>query len=485
MLYLGVNALNHDASVCLSDSDNILFAAHAERYSRKKNDSDLNIALLEDVYARGKPDTIIWPEIAWSKALRRLRSGERPLFNSPKKYLAKHGITDVKIETVPHHGAHAALGYYTSGYNNAMIVVVDAIGELATTSVWEGSGNKLTCRWQSTYPDSMGLFYTAITHAIGLKPNEEEYITMGMAAFGEPKHVEELKIMLFNHWHPPTIDVRYNMHKGIKSLIDWRDWRPENVAASAQAMYEEYLNETVKWFRKYTNSTNLVLSGGCALNCVANNKIIEQGLFRRVYVPPNPGDAGLSMGAVLYKMQKHVKLPHAYLGHNINRPVDVSAVIDRLEAGEVIGIANGAAEYGPRALGNRSILADPRGPDVKARVNRIKRRQPFRPFAPVVLNEHACYYFDISDNRHDFMQYALPCLDPGKYPAICHVDNTSRVQTVHHDNPSIIRTILEAWQQRTGCAVLLNTSMNIRGEPLVNDWSDAVRFARLNDVKVF
>ena len=184
-------------------------------------------------------------------------------------------------------------------------------------------------------------------------------------------------------------------------------------------------------------------------------------------------------------MQKHVKLPHAYLGHNINRPVDVSAVIDRLEAGEVIGIANGAAEYGPRALGNRSILADPRGPDVKARVNRIKRRQPFRPFAPVVLNEHARYYFDISDNRHDFMQYALPCLDPGKYPAICHVDNTSRVQTVHHDNPSIIRTILEAWQQRTGCAVLLNTSMNIRGEPLVNDWSDAVRFARLNDVKVF
>jgi carbamoyltransferase len=485
MLYLGVNALNHDASVCLMNNQHILFAGHAERYSRTKNDPDLNIALLEDVFARGMPGTIVWPEIVWWKVLRKLYSGERPVYQDIRKYLREHRLGHGKITTVPHHGAHAALGYYTSGYDNAMVLVIDAIGEMATTSVWQGVGEKLTCKWQSSYPDSMGLFYTAITHAIGLKPNEEEYITMGMAALGEPVHVDEFRIMLFEEWDPPSIRVRYNMHQGIRNLIQNKGYRDVDVAASAQFLYEEYLSRTVHVFRKYTGSANLVISGGCALNCVANNRIVRQGTFANVYVPLNPGDAGLSMGAVLYKLKKHIRLPHAYLGHDIRRKVDVQAVVDRLQSGEVIGIANGPAEYGPRALGNRSLLADPRGVDVKDRVNRIKHREPFRPFAPVVLKEHVHFYFDCSDDNMDFMQHAVPCLQPDKYPAICHVDNTSRVQTVHHNNPSIIRQILEAWQRRTGCAMLLNTSLNIRGEPLVNDWSDAARFARINDVAVF
>jgi carbamoyltransferase len=483
MKYLGINANNHDASICLADSQQVYFASHSERYSRKKNDTDLCAGLLADMQNYGQPDRLIWSERPLLKALRRLYSGERPVYTSTKGYLAQHGITGIPVSTVSHHGSHAALGFYTSGYARATIVVIDAIGEWDTTSIWSGDGSELFCKWNSSYPHSMGLFYSAITHAIGLKPNEEEYITMGMAAFGEPVHVSELKSMLFSEWDPPHNRVRYNMHRGIKSMIEWRGWRSEDVAASAQSIYEEYLQALVQYALKLLPNDNLVLSGGCALNCVANTNI--KSMAKKMYVPANPGDAGLSLGAVLYKTRQPIRLEHAFLGHDIQRDVNIDTMVDRLQAGEVIGLAHGRAEYGPRALGNRSLLADPRGPGVKDRVNQIKRRQQFRPFAPVVLAEHARLYFDTDDNRYDFMQYAVRCLQPDAYPAICHVDGTSRVQTVHHNNPGIIRPLLERWQERTGCAMLLNTSLNIRGEPLVNDIADANRFTETTGVTVF
>jgi carbamoyltransferase len=483
MKYLGINANNHDASICLADSDQVYFAAHSERYSRRKNDSDLCTKLIDDMYNYGEPDQLVWSERPLWKAMRRLYSGERPAYTSPVKYLKKHGLAGMPVSTVSHHGSHAALGFYTSCYERATIVVIDAIGEWDTSSIWSGNGKELFCRWNANYPHSMGLFYTAITQAIGLKPNEEEYITMGMAAFGQPVHVSELKIMLFSEWNPPHNRVRYNMHRGIKRMIEWRDWRPEDVAASAQQIYEEYLQALVRYALKLVPNQNLILSGGCALNCVANANIRQ--MVKNIYVPANPGDAGLSLGAVLYKTRLPIKLMHAFLGHDIRRPVDLDQMVDRLQSGEVIGLAHGRAEYGPRALGNRSILADPRGPDVKDRVNKIKRREKFRPFAPAVLAEHARFYFDTDDNRYDFMQYAVPCLEPDAYPAVCHVDGTSRVQTVHHDNPGVIRALLERWQQRTGCAMLLNTSLNIKGEPLVNDLADADRFWENTGVKVF
>jgi carbamoyltransferase len=485
MNYLGINAINHDASVCLSTDSQVLFASHSERYSRIKNDKDLNMAMLEDMSAYGKPDRVIWPEKPWLKALRKVYSGERPIYNNIESYLQQYGLDDIPRETASHHGAHAALGYYTSGYGNAAILVIDAIGEWDTTSIWYGNGTEFFCKWNATYPHSIGLFYSAMTQAIGLKPNEEEYITMGMAAYGEPVHKSEFINMFFSEWDPPHCNVRYNMHRGIKHLIGHRGYRAEDVAATAQAIYEDYIAGLVKYAKKLLKTDNLIITGGCALNCVSNAKVIASNQFKRVYVPANPGDAGLSLGAVLYKTRKQIRLDHAYLGHDIQHKVDITAVIDALQAGEVIGIANGRAEFGPRALGNRSILADPRGPDVKARVNSIKQRQEFRPFAPVVLAEHARFHFHITDDNHDFMQYAVRCQDPELYPAICHIDGTSRVQTVHHNNPSIIRAILEAWQARTGCAMLLNTSLNIRGEPLVNNLADAQRFSHLNSIKVF
>jgi carbamoyltransferase len=206
-------------------------------------------------------------------------------------------------------------------------------------------------------------------------------------------------------------------------------------------------------------------------------------LVGNLHVPANPGDAGLALGAVAAVTK--VQPSHAYLGHNIQRQVDIDLVVQSLLAGNIVGIANGRAEWGPRALGNRSILADPRGAHMRDKVNEIKHREKFRPFAPVVLAEHAASIFDIDHNDASAMQYAVKCLRPDLYPAVCHVDASARVQVVAADNPSVLRKILEAWYQHTGCAVLLNTSMNVRGEPLVNTVADAQRFSRATGVEVF
>jgi len=487
-MLLGINANNHDASIALVDGSNILFAGHAERYSRVKNDPHLNEALIDDALQYGIPDKIVWYEQPWKRTLRNLISGQRPLRYNLKSYLKKYGIDKIPVVTTPHHGAHAAMGYYTSGYADAAIVVIDAVGELECTSIWRGRGDKLHRVWSNVYPQSIGLFYSAVTDYLGFKPNEEDYIVMGMAAYGEPKHLKTMLNDFFGAWSSPNIEFKHNLHRGMRWWTTPKDegWKPEDIAASAQALYEQYLQAICRYAREVVGSDNLVLSGGCALNCVANSRLKTFTGFSKIWVPPNPGDAGLSLGAVAYHTGKHVHLDHAFLGYNIDRKVDVRAVVDALEAGQVVGIANGRAEFGPRALGNRSLIADPRGSDVKDRVNAVKKRELFRPFAPVIIKGFfSDYFYSKMRVNHDYMQYADACLSPDDFPAICHVDGTSRVQTIDHPTPSIMYKILQAWYARTSCPMLLNTSLNIKGEPLVNTWADAQRFAELNNVVVF
>jgi carbamoyltransferase len=230
-------------------------------------------------------------------------------------------------------------------------------------------------------------------------------------------------------------------------------------------------------------STNLVYMGGVALNCLANRKLGEY--FEKIWIMPCPGDAGSSLGAAALAYGKRINWNNAYLGTNISGEYPVDSLVNHLLSDRIVGVASGRAEFGPRALGNRSLLADPRGPDIKDRVNEIKRRQQFRPFAPVVLEEYANLYFDMprgwSDSR--YMQIVGRCKFPDIFPAVIHVDGTSRIQTVPKDG-SGIRQLLEAWMDQTGCPILLNTSLNIRGEPMVNDRADADRFEKLYGVKV-
>ena len=356
------------------------------------------------------------------------------------------------------------------------MVVIDAIGEFDTATIYGGEYDQTGCAvykrlWVQRYPHSIGLFYSAVTQRIGLHPQDEEYITMGMAAYGEPCYVEELGALLTE-----------NLHIGIDP-----DWLPAarnaDIAASAQVLTEQLIYTIMRRARDFGWSTNLVYQGGVALNCLANRNLGDY--FENVWIMPCPGDGGSSVGAAALAYGKKLNWHTAYLGQTISGQYPVDACVDSLQHDRICGVASGRAEFGPRALGNRSLLADPRGPDIKDLVNQIKRRQQFRPFAPVVLAEHAADYFDMPAGfvNTSYMQAVGRCLRPDLYPAVTHVDGTSRIQTVGKDG-SGIRRLLEAWYARTGCPMLLNTSLNIRGEPMVNDRSDADRFEQQYGIQV-
>ena len=307
------------------------------------------------------------------------------------------------------------------------------------------------------YPHSLGLLYSAITKRIGLKPNEDEYITMGMAAFGEPKY--NLENLLWE-----------NNHRGVGNI--YPEARSEDLAASIQDLYERELLKLVG----LCPHKNLVIMGGCALNCVANSKIKN----KNIWIMPSPGDAGSALGAAALVLKKKLKWNHPYLGTFIGRGVNSQEVVRELLKNKVCGVANGRAEFGPRALGNRSLLGDPRY-DIKDTVNGIKRRQKFRPFAPAILEEYADEYFEGPMN--EYMQFVAKAKHD--YTSVTHVDGTARVQVVKKDCGSIIRSILEEWYGETGCPMLLNTSLNIKGMPIVDTWDDAMEFSKLYNVKIF
>ena len=484
-MILGITAQNHDASMALINGQNILWAAHSERYSRIKNDTMLDIDMVREMRSYGEPTKIVWFEKPWQKNLRRLYAGQNPWIVSPRDQLRLVGLNTLPIEFVGHHESHAAAGFYTSSFLDASILVVDAIGEWDTASIWHADNRGLSKVWNRRYPNSMGLFYTAFTHWLGLKPNEEEYILMGMAALGKPCIKEYMKKEFFSKFNAPNFKLKHNLHQGCQWWTAPDSVSKYDVAASVQAIMEEYLLGTVKWMKEHLPSKNLIFMGGCALNCVANTKIAELGLYENIWLMPNPGDAGSAVGAVAAYTKQHLKWQSPYLGTDIDRELDINGIVEELMAGNVVAVANGRAEFGPRALGNRSLLCDPRGPNAKNRMNTLKRREEFRPFAPAILAEYADEYFQMPVKSSPYMQFVAQCKKPKTLPGICHVDGTSRVQTVtKEDNPKF-RALLEAWFKASGCPILMNTSMNVKGEPLVNSWADAQRWQDINGVRVF
>lgn len=256
-----------------------------------------------------------------------------------------------------------------------------------------------------------------------------------------------------------------------------------DIAAAVQSVYEELFFVTLRKAKVKVNSDNLVLMGGCALNCVANH--IAYKLFKNVWIMPNPGDAGSSVGAVLAHWDEHIVWPGAYLGYDMGYRDSNNDIAEFIQQNGICGLARGPAEFGPRSLGNRSLLADPRLPDMKDRLNQVKKREPFRPFAPSVLAEFATDLFEMPTTHTPYMQYAVKCKSPELYPGIVHVDGTSRVQTVTEEDNPAFRKLLEVWYEKTGCPMLVNTSLNIKGEPIVNTHEDADRWETRYRVKVF
>lgn len=436
-LIVGVSEGSHDAAICILRGTQIVHASHAERYSKVKNDRWLHATQREMLR---NADVVAYYERPWLKNTRRLYAGQR----------WQRCTTDFDV-AFGHHESHAAAGYFTAPFDDCNILVVDAIGEWDTITLWDGM--RLLRQWR--YPYSLGLVYSAITQRIGLVPNRDEYITMGMAAFGEPVH--DLSGLL-----------ERNLHRGCPDLLP--SARPEDLAASVQALYEDKLLELVAMCPK----ENLVLMGGCALNCVANSKITGKNLW----IMPNPGDAGSALGAAALVTRRHLDWVDPYLGHQLPRS-NPREIVCELAENRMCGVASERAEFGPRALGNRSLLADCRY-DIKDTVNSLKRRQRFRPFAPAILQEHASEYFEGPMNA--YMQFTSKAMHD--YASVTHVDGTARVQVVPPDCSSVLRQVLEEWYERTGVPMLLNTSLNIKDEPIVNDAADVTRFRDRHAVNV-
>ncbi|MBE1490101.1 carbamoyltransferase C-terminal domain-containing protein [Plantactinospora soyae] len=486
---LGLSALSHDASACVVRGDEILFAGHAERYSRRKNDPELSGGLLAEALSWGRPDLIAWYEHPLRKKLRHLRAGQyrhaTAIDDLPRRYLARLDLPELRgvpIRYVGHHHSHAAAGHFTSGERTTAVLTADAIGEFETLTLGEFRDGRYRVFDRCRYPHSLGLLYSAFTRRCGFTPNEEEYILMGLAALGRPRYVDQIRSELIE-FTPPTFRLRRNVHRGIG------DWQPHadlaDLAASIQVVTEEVLLAAARWLRTRVGDTStLTVMGGLGLNCVANELLARRSGFDRITLLPNPGDAGSSLGAAAAVLGRQLNWTGPYLGTRIRGDYPVAGLAEALAAGRVVGVARGRAEFGPRALGNRSLLADPRGPDSRDRVNRVKGREPFRPFAPVVRQEVAARYFDMPVGASPYMQFTARCRDPRSFPGIVHVDETSRVQTVTRAQHPGLYDLLREYERRTGCPMLLNTSLNLKGEPLVNDRDDAARFSARTGVPV-
>ena len=491
MNYIGLSNSFHDAGLSVvSDKGDILFAGHSERYSKYKHDKELCLDLANDAlnYTTDSKVELHYYERPLLTSIRNIIAGQPLSFNTAKSRIGKailQTFRNPSVHTHSHHLSHAAAGFQTSDFTEATVVIIDAIGELDCISIWDARYDsngiaRYKKLYSKKYPNSIGLFYSAMTKRVGLQPLDEEYILMGMAAYGKPKYVDKISTSLIGD--PFALDFKENLHIGVDDNFLYGADNMD-IACSTQKITEQLICNVMAIARGLGSSSNLVYGGGVALNCLANRLLGYY--FDKIWIMPNPGDCGSSLGAAALGYGKKVNWTNAFLGHNIEGEYPSNRILDELLKNKIVGVASGRAEFGPRALGNRSLLADPRGPEIKDKVNEIKKRQKFRPFAPVILSEYVHEYFDMprswSDSR--YMQVISTCRRGDLFPAIVHHDGTSRVQTVPKDG-SGIRDLLEKWFVLTGCPMLLNTSLNIRGEPMVNDRSDADRFEKLYGVKV-
>ncbi len=443
-----------------------------------------------------------------------------------------------------HHLAHAASAFYPGPFDRAAVLCLDGVGEWATTTAWLGAGSDLAPLWEIDFPHSLGLLYSAFTYYTGFRVNSGEYKMMGLAPYGEPRYVDRILGRLVDVKEDGTyrLDMRYfdyaaglTMTNGaFDDLFGGPPRKPEapvtqremDIARSMQEVTEEIVLRLARTLHGETGAGSLCLAGGVALNCVANGRVLREGPYRDIWIQPASGDAGGALGAALAVWHLYCGNPRragdgdamsgAFLGPRladgeirdfldgagaVYRRLDdaelLPLVAELLDAGNVVGWVQGRMEFGPRALGGRSILGDPRNPRMQSVMNlKIKFRESFRPFAPAVLAERAADWFGL-DRPSPYMLLTAPVRDdvripmsPGqeelfgiekldvprsRIPAVTHVDYSARVQTVHAGTNPRFHALLSRFEARTGCPVLVNTSFNVRGEPIVGTAEDAWR----------
>ncbi|MFT7032006.1 MAG: carbamoyltransferase [Cyclobacteriaceae bacterium] len=530
---LGISALYHDSACCIMQNGKLSAAAQEERFTRKKHDASMPyhamMYCLEDrSLSITDIDYLAYYENPEKKLARQLWSGHcnslKEVYQKLDPHRAERDIREVlgyegPIKIYDHHQSHAASSYYYSGFESAAVMTVDGVGEWATTTYGLGKGSKLDIFEEVNFPNSIGLLYSTITSYLGFRVNNGEYKVMGLAPYGKPKYVDKIRglITLLNNGQYELKMEYFDFIRGEKMYTPLlaehfgqtaRELESEvgqfhaDVAKSLQLVLEEIMLSKARYIHNITGEKNLCLAGGVALNCVANGKILRDGPFENIFVQPASNDAGCSLGAaalahveVTGKRPFKEKMNHVYLGPKYSDDeIDImmeatsikwnkyqeenqliEQVANRLADGKVIGWYQQRMEFGPRSLGARSILADPQTEDMRDRINKmVKKREQFRPFAPAVLAEKASEHFDL-DHPSPFMLETCQVNSKLKLPAITHCDNSARVQTVSDQtNPRFAR-LLRRFDELTGCPILLNTSFNVRGEPIVCTPEDALK----------
>jgi len=481
----GASGLSHDAALAVISNGKLVFASSSERYSRIKNDPNFNIELIADALQYGEPDVIVWYEKPFKKFVRRLVVDKLWEPYSVARTFEMYGVK-APIQYVDHHVSHLCASLYTAPFNTdkTLGLVVDSVGEFKTLSVWDIDNGKYKCIHSRNYPNSLGLFYSSITQLLGLKPQEEEYIMMGMAAFGTSNWQKYYKFFLENLFDEDC-NLVLDLRRGCRGLIpqDEIEANKFDIALAAQKIYEDIVVDIATEYLNKTGYKKLVFSGGCALNCTANSFLLE--LVDEMHIFPNPGDSGSAVGAALAYLNESVEFRNLYLGHDAETNIDIDELVNYLDTNKMAGVIFGKAEFGPRALGHRSILADPRVHNIKDIVNEVKGREKFRPFAPMILKEHFNdnFFNKGKTDSYPYMQFTHICKRPDLYPGIVHVDGSSRIQTVDVDTP-FAHQLLTKWYAKTGCPILLNTSLNVKGKPLINSKVQAKEFSHTN-LKIF
>ena len=498
MKYVGFSEYYHDAALSIIGEDGTVeFATHGERYSKKKNDPLLHPPLWDLV--ADDDHVSFYENHEYKTKHRRNLAGEDGIKHHQNSVTAQSEVPIYESlhfdDFNEHHQSHCAAAFYTRPWSDketTVMVSIDGVGEYQTACIYDHNFNLLK-EWH--YPKSVGLVYTSATQKLGLRPLEDEYVVMGLSSYGQAP--DDMVDWLIKWWES-TSDIAPEIEKqqrvdsidsesfGVgKEMRDGLDkflakYSQEDFAAGIQKFAQYGILQIMNIARQYGNK--LVYGGGCAQNVVINSLLVD--IFDDVHIAVSPTDAGSSLGTAAMSWAKATGKDQLiwtpYLGYDIQREINPREVVDHLLKERVCGIANGRAEFGPRALGNRSLIADVRF-DVQDTVNTIKRRQKYRPFAPAILEEFADQYFDGPMN--EYMQFTS--IAKHDYAPVTHVDGTARVQIVKKDCQSVFRKVIEEYYERTGVPMLLNTSLNIRGRPMVNDEHDAALWEQKYDVKVF
>jgi carbamoyltransferase len=540
---LGICCNIHESSAALVKNGVLVAAAEEERFTRIKHDNRFpshsiayclraaGISIRDVSYAgfywqpwKGVLKRLWWLVRYFPASLETFRSGKH--WRGSTSTLASHLAVPFKLWRmgfrgrfyfIDHHLSHAASTFFVSPHQSAAILTVDLCGEDCTTLLAHGRANRIAPVRRFYLPNSLGIFYAALTQFLGYRANSDEYKVMGLAPYGRPTVANKVSTMVrFAKGRLRNDNSWFAFHTGSAKCYSERfvaefgapcaaedDLARESyrdLASSGQAVLENVLHELVLWSKRETGEDALCLAGGVALNAVANGKLLERQVFRHIWVQPAASDAGCSLGIPFYIWHqilgnsRRFVMNHAYWGpeysdsdvedairaHGLlaRSSNDVACDVAKLLAeGHVIGWYQGRMEWGPRALGNRSILADPRRPDMKDIINsKIKFREPYRPFAPSVLEEDVADYFDFV-GPSPFMTFVCRARDDKRtlMPAVVHVDGTARIQTVSREHNDRFWSLLNEFKALTGVPVVLNTSFNVRGEPIVCTPDDAVR----------